>query len=55
MQDEDLIVIEESKALRTLKRVGIVWPLLALPFVPAAGKAIAGLIVAMALQHGVMQ
>jgi len=36
---------EDSKALRTLKRLGVAWPLLMLPFVPTIGKVIAGLIV----------
>jgi hypothetical protein len=36
---------EDSKALIVLKRVGVSWPLVMLPFVPAIGKIIAGFII----------
>jgi hypothetical protein len=40
---------EDSKALRTLKRVGVAWPLVLLPFVPTMGKVIAAVILTASL------
>jgi hypothetical protein len=44
-------VEEQSKALTTVKRLAAAWPVLALPFVPAIGKAIGGLVFWAALVH----
>ncbi len=46
---------EDSKALTTLKRIIVAWPLLMLPFVPAMGKAIAGLILMASIYNGAVQ
>ena len=46
---------EDSKALKTLKRIIVAWPLLLLPFVPAMGKAIAGLILMSSIYNAAMQ
>ena len=40
---------EDSKALRTVKRLSVALPLLALPFVPAIGKIVGGLVFVMSL------
>ena len=55
MQGEDLIVSAESKTLRTFRRLAVALPVLALPFVPAVGKAIAGIVLWAALAHTALQ
>jgi len=55
VQDEDVTVNAESKTLRTFKRLATAWPVLVLPFMPAIGKAIAGLVLWSALAHTALQ
>jgi hypothetical protein len=50
-----LSVEERSKALTTLKRLIVAWPVLALPFVPAIGKAIGGFVFWAVVAHTALQ
>jgi hypothetical protein len=50
-----MTVREQSKALTTLKRLIAGWPVLALPFVPAVGKAIGGFIFWAVVAHTALQ
>lgn len=55
MQGEDMTMEKESKALRTFRRLAATWPVLALPFVPSIGKAVAGFVLRAALAHIALQ
>jgi hypothetical protein len=55
VQDEDLIVQQHSTTLTTLKRLAAAWPLLALPFVPAIGKAVGGFVFCAVVAHTALQ
>lgn len=55
MQDEDLTMEEDSKALRLFKRLAVFLPLLALPLAPQMGKGGAELLVYAFLYDGASQ
>jgi hypothetical protein len=44
-----------SKALLTLKRLAMAWPILVLPAVPMIGKAIADVVLWAAVAHTALQ
>lgn len=46
---------DDSKALRTVKRLSVALPLLALPFVPAIGKIVGGFLFVMYLPQVSLQ
>jgi hypothetical protein len=45
----------DSKALRTVKRLAVLLPLLALPLVPALGQGGANMLLQVVLQHNAAQ
>jgi hypothetical protein len=55
VQGEDVSVEEQSKALTILKRLIVAWPVLALPFIPAIGKAVGGFVFLTVVAHAALQ